>query len=114
MGGVTTSTAVGDLAQTIFTAMDEDNSDSLSIEEISNGLDIFGVKISEDDMDVIADYIAREGEEIGWSGKAELSLAQWQEFLATHEKELPPPGDEWQLKEGEIAEGLETTMLEPS
>ena len=40
-----TSTGIDELAAAIFKAMDEDNSNSLSIEEISAGLDAFAVKM---------------------------------------------------------------------
>lgn len=46
-------------------------------------------------MNVIADYISREGEKVGEGNNAELSLEQWTQFLAAHENELPTPGDEW-------------------
>ena len=46
-------------------------------------------------MNVIADYISREGEKMGEGNNAELSLEQWKQFLAAHENELPTPGDEW-------------------
>ena len=46
-------------------------------------------------MNVIADYISREGEKVGEGNNAELSLEQWKQFLAAHENELPTPGDEW-------------------
>jgi len=65
-------------------------------------------------MNVIADYISREGEKVGEGNNAELSLEQWTQFLAAHENELPTPGDEWQLNEGETAVGLDTAMLDPS